>query len=81
MLGFSLDEFTPDAPTCNSYFVARIAAALVSGGFLAGLYPVGEMKLYVSRGTATWGTSLVNALRIRLNTPPEITLIVLNRGV
>ena len=60
---------------------ARFAAALVSGGFVAGLYPVGEMKLYVSRGTATWGTSLVNALRIRLATPPEITLIVLKRGV
>ena len=61
--------------------VARIAAALVSGGFVAGRYQVGEMKLYVSRGTATWGTSLVNALRIRLNTPSEITLIVLKRGV
>lgn len=39
------------------------------------------MKLYVSRGTATWGTPLVNAFRIRLFTPPEITLIVLRRGV
>ena len=61
--------------------VARIAAALAAGGYLSGLYTVGDMKLYVSRGTATWGTSLVSALRIRLNTPPEITLIVLRRGV
>ena len=61
--------------------VARIAAALVSGGFLSGLYQVETMRLYVSRGTATWGAALVNALRIRLNTPPEITLIVLKRAV
>ena len=59
---------------------ARFFAALASGGFISGLYRVGPIWLYVSRGAATWGTSLVGAMRIRLNTPPEITLIVLRRG-
>ncbi len=39
--------------------------------FLEGRYTVGEMTLYVSRGTGTWGP------RMRLPRPAEITLITL----
>ena len=41
-------------------------------GFLAGLYQVGRMPLYVSRGTGLW-----HGLILRLGTPSEITEIVL----
>ena len=36
---------------------------------IAGLYNIGPMKLYVSRGTGTWG------IPIRVLAPPEITVI------
>lgn len=42
-------------------------------GFLAGLYQVGRMPLYVSRGTGLW-----HGLVLRLGTPSEITEVVLH---
>lgn len=44
-----------------------------NNGFLAGLYQVGRMPLYVSRGTGLW-----HGLVLRLGTPSEITEIVLH---
>lgn len=46
-----------------------------NGGFLAGRYQVGDMQLYVSRGTGIW-----NGLVIRLGVPSEITEFVLYPG-
>ncbi len=43
-----------------------------ANGYLAGLYNVKDMNLYVSRGAGTWGPSM------RLLAPAEITLIKLN---
>ncbi|QXL83920.1 metallophosphoesterase [Comamonas sp. NLF-1-9] len=42
-------------------------------GFLAGLYQVGRMPLYVSRGTGLW-----HGLVLRLGAPSEITEVVLH---
>ncbi len=42
--------------------------------YLAGLFPVGGMTLYVSRGTGTWGP------RLRLWERGEITLLTLRRA-
>ncbi len=44
-----------------------------NGGFIAGAYMVGNMLLYVSRGSAIW-----NGFPLRLNCDSEITLITLN---
>jgi len=52
------------------YLVARF-----NGGFVAGWYQVGEMQLYVNRGTGIW-----NGFPIRLGVPPEITLLRLKKG-
>ena len=46
-----------------------------NNGFLAGLYQVGPMQLYVSRGTGLW-----NGLIIRVGAPSEITENVLHPG-
>lgn len=46
-----------------------------NNGFLAGLYQVGRMQLYVSRGTGLW-----NGLIIRVGVPSEITELVLRPG-
>ena len=51
----------------------RIVARF-NGGFVAGLYEIGGMKLYVSNGTGIW-----NGFPIRLGRPAEITLITLTR--
>ena len=49
--------------------------ALFNMGFVSGLYRVGEMPLYVSRGTAQW-----KGFPVRLGVPAEITLIILRRA-
>ncbi len=43
-----------------------------NNGFVAGYYPVGNMRLYVSRGTGVWG-----GLPLRLGVPAEISLLTL----
>jgi predicted MPP superfamily phosphohydrolase len=52
------------------YLVARF-----NGGYVAGWYQVGEMQLYVNRGTGIW-----NGFPVRIGVPPEITLLRLHRG-
>lgn len=42
--------------------------------YLAGLYRIGDLQLYTNRGIGTY------ALPIRLNCPPEITLLTLRRA-
>ncbi len=44
-----------------------------NGGFVSGLYRVGDMRLYVSNGTGLWA-----GLAIRLGRPSEITRITLH---
>lgn len=46
-----------------------------NNGFLAGVYRVGDMTLYVSRGTGLW-----NGLVLRLGAPSEITELELHAG-
>ncbi|MCK9516813.1 MAG: metallophosphoesterase [Ottowia sp.] len=52
-----------------------LLARRANNGFLAGLYQVGSMQLYVSRGTGLW-----NGLILRLGVPSEITELVLRPG-
>ena len=47
---------------------------MFNNGFIKGLYPIGDMVLYVSAGTGLWG-----GFPVRLMTPSEITLITLKR--
>ena len=49
-----------------------------NGGFVAGLYRIGDSSLYVSRGTANWGVWRLG-FHARLGIPSEITLLVLRR--
>ena len=49
--------------------------AICNLGFVSGLYRVGEMQLYVSRGTAQW-----KGFPVRLGVPAEITVITLRRA-
>jgi len=51
-----------------------IAPARFSTMFLAGLFKIGNSHLYVNRGLGTTGPP------IRINAPPEITLITLKAG-
>lgn len=46
-----------------------------NNGFLAGLYQVGRMPLYVSRGTGLW-----HGLILRLGAPSEITEVTLHKS-
>lgn len=46
-----------------------------NNGFVAGIYHVGDMILYVNRGTGVWG-----GLPLRLGVPAEISLLTLRRG-
>lgn len=50
----------------------NLLAKLFNQGFVSGLYRVGAMQLYVSRGTGLW-----SGFPIRLGEPSEITEIVL----
>ncbi|MCQ2378404.1 MAG: metallophosphoesterase [Victivallaceae bacterium] len=50
----------------------RAMVEKVNGGFVAGNYTLGEMKIYVSSGTGIWG-----GFPIRFDTEPEITLLTL----
>ncbi len=45
-----------------------------NNGFIAGSYHVGDMLLYVNRGTGIWG-----GLPLRLGVPAEISLLTLRR--
>ena len=45
-----------------------------NNGFIAGSYHVGDMRLYVNRGTGVWG-----GLPLRLGVPAEISLLTLRR--
>ena len=49
--------------------------ALFNGGFVSDLYKIGDMLLYVSRGTSLW-----KGFPVRLGVPAEITLITLKRA-
>jgi len=53
----------------------RLVVAPFNNGYLAGLYQVGSMQLYVNRGTGLW-----NGFPLRLGVPGEITLITLRSG-
>lgn len=54
---------------------ASLLTRWANNGFLAGLYRVDGMQLYVSRGTGLW-----NSLIIRISAPSEITEMVLHPG-
>lgn len=56
-------------------FPASLAVGRFNGGFLAGLYRVAGMQLYVSRGVGLWG-----GFPIRFGAPSEITEITLRRS-
>lgn len=49
--------------------------ALFNKGFVAGLYPVGDMRLYVSHGAGLW-----NGFPARLGVPSEVTRIILRHS-
>ncbi|WP_397458553.1 metallophosphoesterase [Pseudomonas asplenii] len=49
--------------------------ALANGGFVSGLYTVGNMQLYVNNGTALWP-----GFALRLGKPSELTRITLRRA-
>ena len=51
----------------------RVIAGL-NYGYVSGMYDVGKMKLYVSRGTSLW-----KGFPIRLGVPSEITVVTLLR--
>lgn len=46
-----------------------------NGGYVSGLYTVGDMRLFVSNGAGLW-----NGFPVRLGRPSEITQIVLRAG-
>ncbi len=48
--------------------------AMFNSGFVKGWYDVGEMKLYVSKGTSLW-----NGFPVRILDPAEITLFILRK--
>ena len=48
--------------------------ALLNHGFVSDMYTVGDMQLYVSRGTSLW-----KGFPVRLGVPAEITCITLRR--
>lgn len=49
--------------------------ACFNAGYVSGLYRVGAMALYVTRGSGMW-----NGFPVRLGVPSEITLLRLTRG-
>ncbi|MCV4276074.1 metallophosphoesterase [Pseudomonas capsici] len=49
--------------------------ALANGGFVSGLYTIGDMQLYVNNGTALWP-----GFALRLGKPSELTRITLRRA-
>ncbi|MCI3945734.1 metallophosphoesterase [Pseudomonas syringae] len=49
--------------------------AMANGGFVSGLYSVGNMQLYVNNGTALWP-----GFALRLGRPSELTRITLRRA-
>jgi uncharacterized protein len=57
----------------GQYFPGTVLIGLIQP-FVAGLHRVGQMWLYVSRGSAWWGPPL------RVGSPAEITLLVLRAG-
>ena len=53
----------------------HLLTQLANSGFVSGLYPVGDMRLYVSNGAGLWA-----GFPLRLGRPSEITEIVLRRS-
>ncbi|MBC07888.1 metallophosphoesterase [Thalassospira sp.] len=49
--------------------------ALLNGGFVSGMYDIGDMQLYVNNGTAQWP-----GFAIRVGVPAELTVITLRKG-
>jgi len=49
--------------------------AMLNGGFVSGMYDIGDMQLYVNNGTAQWP-----GFAIRVGVPGEITVITLRKG-
>lgn len=49
--------------------------ALANGGFVSGLYTIGNMQLYVNNGTALWP-----GFAVRLGKPSELTRMTLRRA-
>lgn len=49
--------------------------AMVNGGFVSGMYDIGDMQLYVNNGTAQWP-----GFAIRVGVPAELTVITLRKG-
>jgi uncharacterized protein len=52
-----------------------IAPSRLASRYVAGKYRMGNTHMYVSRGIGTVG------LPIRINCPPEITMITLRKGI
>ena len=46
---------SPATPTVARSSALNLLAKLFNQGFVSGLYRVGAMQLYVSRGTGLWG--------------------------
>lgn len=55
--------------------ILRALTALANNGYVAGLYQVNQMQLYVSEGSGLW-----QGFPARLDTQGEITLFTLKRG-
>ncbi len=54
--------------------ILDMIVAQFNGGFVKGWYDVGDMKLYVSKGTSLW-----NGFPMRILDPAEITLFILRK--
>lgn len=54
----------------------HLLTQLANGGFVSGLYVVGDMQLYVSNGAGLWA-----GFPLRLARPSEITEIILRRSL
>ncbi len=57
----------------NVPIVTRLLLASLHEPYVRGRYDLGEVQLYVNRGIGT------SALRVRVNSPPEVTLATLRR--
>ncbi len=56
-------------------FGLHLLTKWANAGFVAGLYRVGDMQLYINRGTGLWA-----GFPMRLGVPAEITQIILRRA-
>jgi hypothetical protein len=58
----------------NLPIVTRLLLASLHEPYVRGRYDLGQVQLYVNRGIGTSG------LRVRVNSPPEVTLATLRRA-